>query len=264
MFRFILVLSCIEYLLIGSVSGSDCGGGRKRCVYSCEEHILRHSQFLLTFSFSYTSPSNEWIVHGNGKRIIKSVSFRSSFLPFFWPISLSKRRKTYVFAYRSCKKAKWERDLGFTHSHNDAINWDTFDQYESIRVWRGKQGKSVYLEYTIQKVYWESTHQMFPKWASSLRQITFASQPLVCVSVLRFESALHSTACNNSTSTILAMKWMRLKDGTNSFHSEPLHSLFDILLSHSSHSTKTIKRLEKGNMRWLWQRSWIRYRIPEK
>lgn len=56
---------------------------------------------------------NEWIVHGSGGNVSK----------WRW-------RRTYVAAFRSNATIAWERRLGFTHSHNDAVNWDTFDRVE--------------------------------------------------------------------------------------------------------------------------------------
>lgn len=34
-------------------------------------------------------------------------------------------RRTYITAYRSRACVDYERSIGFTHSHNDAINWET-------------------------------------------------------------------------------------------------------------------------------------------
>ena len=50
---------------------------------------------------------DEWVVHGSGG----NPSPR-------W-------RKTYVIAYRSQETVAYERSIGFTHSHNDAVNWKT-------------------------------------------------------------------------------------------------------------------------------------------
>ena len=50
---------------------------------------------------------DEWVVHGSGG----NTSDR-------W-------RKTYVIAYRSPATIAYERALGFTHSHNDKVNWKT-------------------------------------------------------------------------------------------------------------------------------------------
>jgi len=57
---------------------------------------------------------NEMIVHGSGG----NTSQR-------W-------RRTYVIAYRSLATIAWERKMGFSHSHNDKINWDTFDAVEPV------------------------------------------------------------------------------------------------------------------------------------
>ena len=39
--------------------------------------------------------------------------------------NLSKEwRKTYVVAFRDEETVKLERAMGFTHSHNDQVNWD--------------------------------------------------------------------------------------------------------------------------------------------
>lgn len=56
---------------------------------------------------------NEWIVHGSGGNN-----------------SLNRWRRTYVIAFRSEQTIAHERRLGFTHSHNDKVNWDTFDRLE--------------------------------------------------------------------------------------------------------------------------------------
>ena len=57
---------------------------------------------------------NEWIVHGSAGN--RSQRFR----------------RTYVIAYRSAATIARERALGFTHSHNDHANWDTFEQAEGV------------------------------------------------------------------------------------------------------------------------------------
>lgn len=41
-----------------------------------------------------------------------------------------RQRRTYVLAYRPKTVVEAERKLGFTHSHNDEVNWDTFDDGE--------------------------------------------------------------------------------------------------------------------------------------
>ena len=50
---------------------------------------------------------NEWIVHGSGGNDSDT-----------W-------RKTYIIAYRSRATVAYERSIGFTHSHNDTVNWQT-------------------------------------------------------------------------------------------------------------------------------------------
>jgi hypothetical protein len=35
-------------------------------------------------------------------------------------------RRTYVMAFRDEVTVKFERAMGFTHSHNDKVNWDEF------------------------------------------------------------------------------------------------------------------------------------------
>lgn len=41
-----------------------------------------------------------------------------------------RQRRTYVLAYRPKTVVEAERKLGFTHSHNDEVNWDTFNDGE--------------------------------------------------------------------------------------------------------------------------------------
>jgi len=52
---------------------------------------------------------NEFVVHGSGGN-------RSD-----------RQRRTYVIAYRPCAVVEAERRIGFSHSHNDDVNWDSFD-----------------------------------------------------------------------------------------------------------------------------------------
>mmetsp|Transcript_26473 Transcript_26473/g.34482 ORF Transcript_26473/g.34482 Transcript_26473/m.34482 type:complete len:331 (+) Transcript_26473:77-1069(+) len=63
---------------------------------------------------------DEWVVHGS------SGNKRAD-----------QERRTYVLAYRAGEIVRAERKIGFTHSHNDDVNWDTFNDGESHRV--GKQ-----------------------------------------------------------------------------------------------------------------------------
>lgn len=50
---------------------------------------------------------DEWVVHGSGGNASEQ-----------W-------RKTYVLAFRSQATVAFERSIGFTHSHNDTVNWKT-------------------------------------------------------------------------------------------------------------------------------------------
>ena len=56
---------------------------------------------------------DEWVVHGSGGN------------------TSDKWRKTYIIAYRSRATVAYERRIGFTHSHNDTVNWKTaLDLYQ--------------------------------------------------------------------------------------------------------------------------------------
>jgi len=59
---------------------------------------------------------DEFVVHGSGGNM-----------------SPDRQRRTYVLAYRPKSVVEAERKLGFTHSHNDEVNWDTFDDGEDRR-----------------------------------------------------------------------------------------------------------------------------------
>ena len=45
--------------------------------------------------------------------------------------SKDRQRKTYILAYRPRKVVDAEQSIGFTHSRNDEVNWDTFQDDES-------------------------------------------------------------------------------------------------------------------------------------
>lgn len=57
---------------------------------------------------------DEYVVHGSGGN-------RSN-----------GKRRTYVIAFRVADTVKRERALGFTHSHNDKANWDTFNDWKGV------------------------------------------------------------------------------------------------------------------------------------
>jgi hypothetical protein len=44
--------------------------------------------------------------------------------------STSGTRRTYVVAFRTADTVRRERAAGFTHSHNDSVNWDTFNAWQ--------------------------------------------------------------------------------------------------------------------------------------
>lgn len=60
---------------------------------------------------------DEFVVHGSGGNRAKN-----------------RQRRTYVIAYRPRKVVQAERKIGFTHSHEDKVNWDTFGDGESHRL----------------------------------------------------------------------------------------------------------------------------------
>lgn len=43
-----------------------------------------------------------------------------------------KQRRTYVVAFRPRRVVEAERKIGFTHSHNDSVNWDTFEASRQV------------------------------------------------------------------------------------------------------------------------------------
>ena len=65
---------------------------------------------------------DEYVVHGSGGNT-----------------SRDRQRRTYVVAFRAGQVVAAERSIGFTHSHNDDVNWDTFQDDVSHRVKADKQ-----------------------------------------------------------------------------------------------------------------------------
>mmetsp|Transcript_17802 Transcript_17802/g.23208 ORF Transcript_17802/g.23208 Transcript_17802/m.23208 type:complete len:235 (-) Transcript_17802:1492-2196(-) len=57
---------------------------------------------------------DEWVVHGS-----------------FGNMDQIRSRRTYVIAFRDADIIAAERRVGFTHSHNDIVNWDTFHMNEN-------------------------------------------------------------------------------------------------------------------------------------
>jgi len=60
---------------------------------------------------------DEYVIHGSGGNFCSD-----------------KQRRTYVLAYRSKEIVDAERRIGFSHSHNDDVNWDTFEDDLPHRV----------------------------------------------------------------------------------------------------------------------------------
>jgi phytanoyl-CoA hydroxylase len=65
---------------------------------------------------------DEYVVHGSGGNTCPE-----------------KQRRTYVVAYRAGDIVAAERRIGFTHSHNDVVNWDTFVDGEEHRSAAAKE-----------------------------------------------------------------------------------------------------------------------------
>jgi phytanoyl-CoA hydroxylase len=59
---------------------------------------------------------DEYVVHGSGGNLS------------------NKSRRTYVIAFRTKETVDRERAAGFTHSHNDEVNWDVFNQWGGSAV----------------------------------------------------------------------------------------------------------------------------------
>ena len=60
---------------------------------------------------------DEWVVHGSAGNTCTD-----------------RQRRTYVLAFRDKEIVDAERSIGFTHSHNDDVNWDTFMDVISHRI----------------------------------------------------------------------------------------------------------------------------------
>jgi phytanoyl-CoA hydroxylase len=59
------------------------------------------------------SVHDEYVVHGSGGNTSKG------------------KRRTYVIAFRVKDTVERERAAGFTHSHNDEVNWDVFNNWDN-------------------------------------------------------------------------------------------------------------------------------------
>lgn len=58
------------------------------------------------------SVHDEWVVHGSGGNLSDGP------------------RRTFVMAFRTEDTIRRERMAGFSHSHTDAVNWDSFDKFD--------------------------------------------------------------------------------------------------------------------------------------
>jgi hypothetical protein len=67
---------------------------------------------LSDFSFLYARVV-QYVVHGSGGNLSQ------------------KPRRTYVIAFRTADTVARERAAGFSHSHNDEVNWDQFNKWTS-------------------------------------------------------------------------------------------------------------------------------------
>lgn len=89
------------------VSGSRDEGHALSVKLTEEE---RQSLKLAPASRGSVTIHDEYVIHGSsGNR------------------SKDKQRRTYVVAFRPKAVVDAERKIGFTHSHNDVVNWDTFN-----------------------------------------------------------------------------------------------------------------------------------------
>jgi len=112
---------CLQYV-VGSGTDKVLRPHRSVCSDRSEGHALTTD--LLETDVVRTAPArrgsltihNEYVVHGS---MGNTCSHR--------------QRRTYVVAYRAQEIVQAEREIGFTHSHNDKVNWDTFDDGEEHR-----------------------------------------------------------------------------------------------------------------------------------
>lgn len=70
-----------------------------------EEEVVEYAEV----SRGSASIHDEYVVHGSGGNLSNGP------------------RRTYVIAYRTAETVARERAAGFTHSHNDQVNWDLFN-----------------------------------------------------------------------------------------------------------------------------------------
>jgi hypothetical protein len=93
-------------------TGNSRDDGHALCAEVGDEEAVR----LAPVGKGSMTIHDEYVVHGSGGNTCKD-----------------RERRTYVLAYRAGVIVEAERRLGFTHSHNDEVNWDTFIDGESHR-----------------------------------------------------------------------------------------------------------------------------------
>ena len=74
-----------------------------------DEEIIEYAEV----SRGSASIHDEYVVHGSGGNLSDG------------------KRRTYVIAYRTAETVTRERAAGFTHSHNDQVNWDLFNGWQN-------------------------------------------------------------------------------------------------------------------------------------
>lgn len=89
------------------ISASGAAGDREESHTLTAELLPEDQVVLLPVKRGSVSVHNERIVHGSGGN-------RSD-----------RWRRTYIVAHRSQQTVEHERSIGFTHSHNDKIQWET-------------------------------------------------------------------------------------------------------------------------------------------
>lgn len=114
---------CLRYV-VGSGKGKTLRAHRPACGDSREDgHALTtdiqpsdHVRLAPAKKGSVTI-HDEYVVHGSGGNTCPD-----------------RQRRTYVMAFRTKETVEAERSIGFTHSHNDQVNWDNFKDGEGHRL----------------------------------------------------------------------------------------------------------------------------------
>lgn len=88
--------------------GKDRDEAHAIAVVVGEDEIVHHAEVKR----GSASIHDEWVVHGSSGN------------------NSNGSRRTYVIAFRTKDTVKRERAAGFTHSHNDEVNWDKFNNWD--------------------------------------------------------------------------------------------------------------------------------------